>query len=365
MPVSPALFDPFALGDLVLPNRVVMAPMTRSRAEPGGLPSRFAAQYYAQRAGAGLIVSEPNGVNRQSQGYPRTPGLYAPEQIAAWKAVTDAVHAKGGRIFSQIWHTGRIGHAKGNPFGLDPVGPSAIAAKGKIFTDAGMLPFPEPKVMSADDIARTIADFAQAAANALKAGFDGIEIHGANGYLFDQFFCDAVNQRTDRYGGSMANRLRFLWDVLDAIGQTIPIGRVGVRLSPYGTYNDITHSDPKGLIEALIDGLDKAGVAYVHLIEPDVSGDREAKVTEALPPVRQWARARLSRPLIVVGGYDRARAQAVLGAGEADLIAFGRNYISNPDLAERLKHDIPLTPPNRATFYTQGPEGYIDYPAAR
>jgi N-ethylmaleimide reductase len=364
MPVSASLFDPFRLGDLVLPNRLVMAPMTRSRAEPGGLPSRFAAQYYGQRAGAGLIVSEPSAVNREAMGYPRTPGLYAPEQIAAWKVVTDAVHAKGGRIFAQIWHTGRIGHPQGNPFGLDPVGPSALAAKGKIFTDAGLLPHPVPKTMSADDIARTIADFAQAAANALKGGFDGIEIHAANGYLFDQFFCEAVNLRTDRYGGGQANRLRFLWEVLEAIKEAIPIGRVGVRLSPYGTYNDIAHADPKGLIEALIDGLDRAAVAYVHLIEPEVSGDREAKLAEAPPPIRQWARARLSRPLIVVGGYDRARAQAVLSAGEADLIAFGRHYISNPDLAERLRSDLPLTPPNRATFYSQGPEGYIDYPAA-
>lgn len=346
-------------------NRIAMAPMTRSRADPQAVPSPYAAQYYAQRASAGIIISEAIGISAQSVGYPRTPGIWTGAQQAAWREITRAVRAREGRMIAQLWHVGRVFSTDNNPEGLVPLAPSAVAAQGEIYTLNGLVPLPEPRAMSLAQVAATVEDFATAAEAALAVGFDGVEIHGANGYLVEQFLSDQTNRRDDVYGGSTTNRLRFLSDVLDAIATRCEgLSRIGLRLSPFGDFNGLRHTDPAAAFVAAADLLESRGGAYLHVIEPGVSGDGDSHRTSESPDVLTMARTHFSGPLVTAGGYDRARAEDVLAAGRADMIAFGRPYISNPDLAERLRQGVALSDWESGTFYTKGPRGYVDYPAA-
>lgn len=361
-----ALFNPIKLCGIELTSRIAMAPMTRSRADAAAVPGPHTAEYYAQRASAGVIVSEAIGVSAQSLGYPRTPGLWTADQQSSWRAVTAAVRSRGGRIIAQLWHVGRIFSSRNNPDGLEPLAPSAVAARGQIFTLDGLKPLPIPRAMTVTEIENTVHDFAVAARAALECGFDGVEIHGANGYLIEQFLSDNANRRNDAYGGSPSRRLRFLADILDAsAAQCGNLSRIGLRLSPFGDFNDIGHSDPGAVFSAAAGLLDARGGAYLHVIEPEVSGDRASREgNAAMPDVLALARSCYSGPLMAAGGYNRTRAEATLAAGRADLIAFGRPFISNPDLAERFRDGVALAEWDRTTFYTEGPHGYVDYPAA-
>lgn len=359
------LFEPFRLGALELKNRVAMAPMTRSRASFAGDVSAYAAQYYAQRASAGLIIAEAIGISPQAHGYPYTPGLWSGGQVAGWTAVTDAVHARGGAIAAQLWHVGRVFSADNNPQGLQAVGPSAVAAGGKIYAQGGWQDLPEPRALETSEVRATVTDFARAAKAAFEAGFDAVELHGANGYLIEQFLSDDANRRDDAYGGSPRRRLTFLSEVLDAVSDACGgLERVGVRISPYGDFNGIRHSDPHRVMMDVLELLAARGIGFLHVIEPEVSGDGSRRTTGGhdAPDVLAIARRVYAGPLIAAGGYDKARAEDVLARNGADLIAFGRPFISNPDLVERLRSDAPLAAPDRATFYTRGPAGYVDYP---
>ena len=363
-----ALFSPFALAGVELANRVVMAPMKRSRAVRAGDVSRHAAQYYAQRAGAGLIVSEAIGVNPQAHGYPFTPGLWSAAQSAGWKGVTQAVHERGGRIAAQLWHVGRVFARDNNPLGLEAVGPSAVAAAGKIYTPSGWQDLPVPRALTTAEVAATVGDFAAAAARALDAGFDAVELHAANGYLIEQFLSDDANRRGDAYGGSGQKRLTFLAEILDATADSCGgLSRIGVRISPYGDFNGIRHSDAGRVMADVVALLAARGIGFLHVIEPEVSGDgsrsTETEGTEGgAPDVLAAIRRDYSGVLIAAGGYDRDRAEAALRASRADLVAFGRPFISNPDLVARMRAGAPLAPWDRRTFYTRGPAGYVDYP---
>ncbi|MEW5425027.1 alkene reductase [Amorphus sp. 3PC139-8] len=360
-----ALLSSFRLPALELPNRVVMAPMTRSRASREGVIGPHAARYYAQRASAGLIVTEAIGVSAQAHGYPFTPGLWTQAQEAAWREVVERVHAAGGRIVAQLWHVGRVFSTLNNPAGLDAVAPSPVAAEGRIYTPEGLQPLPVPRPLSVEEVRATVADFARTAARALALGFDMVELHAANGYLIEQFLSDDANRRKDAYGGSRTRRLTFLAEILDAAAQTCGgLSRIGARISPFGDFNGLRYGDPAAAMADVVDLLAANGVAYLHVIEPEVSGDgsREAALKTAAPDVLAGARARFPGALIAAGGYDRARAETAVRAGRADLVAFGRPFISNPDLIERLRDDVPLAPWDRRTFYTRGPEGYVDYP---
>lgn len=361
----PTFLDPVRFGAIDLPNRVVMAPLTRLRNGADGVPSPLAATYYAQRAGAGLIVSEATCINPKAYGYPNSPGIHTLAQIAAWSEVTAAVHAAGGRIVLQLWHVGRISHASLQPDGAKPVAPSAIAAEGQTFTSAWKQePFPVPRALETSEIPSLIADYVQAARNAKTAGFDGVEVHGANGYLLDQFLQDATNRRSDEYGGHIANRARLLLAVVDAVGTVWGNDRVGVRLSPYGTFNSMRDSDPVALFSHVIRELDQRRIAYLHLIEPRSSnaGGGDGNVGDA-PSTRTLFRPLFAGPLLSAGGYDRAEALQALATGTVDAVAFGRFYIANPDLAQRLAQDAPLNAYDRTTFYGGDAKGYTDYPA--
>lgn len=362
MSATDLLFSPLRVGALELPSRIVMAPMTRARSGPHGVPLALSATYYAQRASAGLIVAEATQISDEGQGYMRTPGIHTPQQMAAWRVVTDAVHAAGGRIVLQLWHVGRVSHPENREPGTRSVGPSAIAAQVKIFTPTGMHPAPVPHALTRDEIAAVVRDYAQAACNAMEAGFDGVEIHAGNGYLVDQFLHANTNLRTDAYGGDAQGRSRFLWEVCEAVMAAVGADRTGVRLSPFGVFNGVSDPDPAGLFGAAIGGLDRLGPAYLHVINLEVSGDRSTK-TAGDVDVARFSREHFSGKLMVAGGYELATAEEALRSGAADLIGFGRPYISNPDLAARLRHGMPLAAPERATFYTDGPKGYIDYPA--
>ncbi|GGC64970.1 alkene reductase [Chelatococcus reniformis] len=357
------LFEPIEVGAWTLRNRMAMAPLTRSRADSEGLPSDLHATYYGQRAGAGLIVAEATQISPEGQGYLRTPGIYSEAQIGAWRRVTDAVHRGGGTIVLQLWHVGRIAHPANRIVAAPPVGPSPIAAAGTIFTPDGLVPFPTPRALATDVCARVADDYAAAARNALRAGFDGVEIHGANGYLLDAFLHDGSNRRDDRYGGSVENRTRLLVEVVEAVAAAIGADRTGARLSPFGSFNDASDSDPAALFDHVIRRLDRLDIAYLHVIKPEVSGDRSAGPDGSVVDVPRFARQRFAGRLIVAGGYDKAAAERELAAGTADLVAFGRAFIANPDLPERLKVGAALTAADRTTFYTPGPKGYIDYPA--
>ena len=357
IPARPTLFDPIRFGALELANRVVMAPLTRSRAAPGLLPSPLAAQYYGQRASAGLIITEATQVSVLAQGYVDTPGLYTAAQVAGWKQVTDAVHRRGGRIVVQLWHVGRVSHVSLLPPGELPVAPSAIRAETKTFTGDGYVDVSAPRALDIDEIPAIVADFRVAARNAIAAGFDGVEVHGANGYLIDQFLRDGSNQRSDAYGGSIENRTRFLVEVVQAVAEEIGADRVGVRLSPVTPANGAHDSNPQPLFERAVERLDPIGLAYLHVIEGATGGPRDIAPFD-YPALR----AKFHGGWIVNNGYDRALASRTVADGRADAVAFGMDYIANPDLVRRLREDAPFNPVDRDTLYGGGAEGYIDYP---
>lgn len=361
------LFDSLALGDLTLSNRIIMAPLTRMRSkQPGNIPWALNAEYYAQRASAGLIISEATQISPQGQGYPATPGIHSREQIEGWQQVTQAVHARGGKIFLQLWHVGRISHSSLQPGQSLPVAPSAIAPSGMAFTaDWKQVPFETPHALTAEEITSIVADFKQAAQNAKEAGFDGVEVHGANGYLLDQFLQDGSNKRTDAYGGSIENRCRLLLEVVDAVADIWGSARVGVRLSPYGTFNDMSDSDPVALFTHVIRELNVRKLGYLHVIEPRATsaGGSDA-VADTAPSTAALFRQHFKGLFISAGGYTGELADQAINAGDADAIAFGRLFISNPDLPNRLAQGIALTPYNRATFYGGTEKGYTDYPTA-
>jgi len=352
------LFEPFKLGPITLPNRVVMAPLTRNRAVPPGMvPSPLAIDYYGQRASAGLLVTEASQVSQQGQGYQDTPGIYSKEQVAAWRKVTDRVHARGGHIFIQLWHVGRISHVALQAGGAAPVAPSAIRAKGKTFVNGTFADVSEPRALELAEIPGIIDDFKRAAANAREAGFDGVEIHGANGYLLDQFAKDGTNKRTDAYGGSIENRARLMLEVSKAVVEEFGAERTGIRISPVTPANDISDSNPQALFDYIVDQLNALKLVYIHVIEGATGGPRDIA-----PFDYASLRKRFSGAYMANNGYDFELASKVLAEGAADLIAFGKPFISNPDLVERLKRGAPLNEWDKATFYGGGAKGYTDYP---
>lgn len=362
MDCTEPLFSPVKVGRLSLPCRIVMAPMTRARSGPNGVPSELNALYYAQRASAGLIVAEATQIHPDGQGYLRTPGIHDQAQIAGWHRVTDAVHQAGGTIVLQLWHVGRVAHPLNQVAGARQVAPSALVAQVRIYTREGMLSPPVPHALEESEIRGVVAQYAQAAENALKAGFDGVEIHAGNGYLIDQFLQSGSNHRTDGYGGCIANRCRLLLEVTEAVVARIGADRVGVRLSPFGTFNDVSDLDPAALFGAVISALDTLGLAYLHVINLEVSGDRT--IVKVGINVAKFSRQHYRGTLMAAGGYLRTSAEAALSAGHADLISFARPYIANPDLPRRLRDGTPLAQAHPPTFYTSGSVGYTDYPSA-
>jgi N-ethylmaleimide reductase len=355
-----ALFKPAQVGATYLPNRVLMAPMTRSRADRAGVPGPATVLYYTQRAASGLIITEATQVAPEGQGYVFTPGIHSEAQVAGWRKVTDAVHAAGGRIFLQLWHVGRISHESFQPGGGLPVAPSAIRHEGTTFTYDGVQPHPIPRALETEEVPGVVAQFRHGAALAKKAGFDGVEIHGANGYLIDQFLRDGTNKRTDRYGGSAPNRARFLLEVTQAVVDVWGADRVGVRLSPLGTFNGMSDSDPATTFGHAVAELDRLGLAYLHLVEQ--FGD--AALSDADRAVLAAVRERWHGPYIANGAYDGERAAEAVESGWATAVAFGVPFIANPDLPLRLLQGLPLAEADQETFYTGGHHGYIDYPAA-
>ncbi|MDP2801432.1 MAG: alkene reductase [Phreatobacter sp.] len=355
---SGPLFQPFTLGDLTLPNRIVMAPLTRNRATPGtDAANAMTATYYRQRATAGLIISEGTQVSPQGQGYLQTPGLYSDAQVAGWKTVTDAVHAAGGRMFAQIWHVGRVSHESLLNGGA-PVAPSAVAAKSKTYIAGGFADVSAPRALALAEIPGVVAEYADAAVNARKAGFDGVEIHGANGYLIDQFLKDGANQRQDAYGGSAENRVRFGLEVVDAILKVFPKTRLGIRLSPVSPANDTVTSDPAEVFGLFVAELSKRGIAFIHVVEGATGGPRDNVPFD-------WVALRksFSGAYIANNGYTRDMAIDAVRDGRADLVAFGKAFIANPDLVERLRLDAPLNELDKTTLYGGDAKGYTDYPA--
>jgi N-ethylmaleimide reductase len=356
---TPNLFTPIDIGKLKLPNRIVMAPLTRSRAAAGNVPTSLNALYYAQRASAGLIISEATQVAPEGQGYISTPGIHSAEQVEGWKCVTGAVHVCGGRIVLQLWHVGRISHQSFQPNGALPVAPSAIKPKVQAFTAKGFEPIPMPRALETAEIPGIVAQYAQGARNAMAAGFDGVEVHGANGYLVDQFLRDGSNRRTDRYGGSIENRTRFLIEVIEAVAAAVGAERTGLRISPQNLFNDMSDSDPQALFDHVASALSGRRLAYLHVLE----GNQDGTPT---PPFDYAALKRLfGGPVIANSGFDKARADAVIAEGRADLVAFGKDFIGNPDLVTRLYLNAPLNASNRETFYGGGEQGYTDYPLLR
>lgn len=345
------LFSPAQIGSLPLKNRMVMAPMTRSRAGEGDVATSTVADYYRQRAGAGLIISEGSQVSAQAKGYPRTPGIFTEAQIAGWRFVTDAVHAEGGRIFLQLWHVGRLSHSLVQASGELPVAPSAIKAEGEIYTPEGLKPYETPRALSLDEIPGVLADFRQGAENAKLAGFDGVEIHGANGYLVEQFLRDSTNTRTDAYGGSVEKRARFLQEVVEAVISVFSADRVGVRMSPIFNGFAKKDSNPQETYGHAADMLGRYGLAYLHVMQ---LGEGPFDFTEL--------KRRFGGKYIANGGYDAERAAADLRSGAADLVAFGTPFLANPDLVERLKHGDALNAADPSTFYQGEEKGYTDYP---
>src|SRR5262245_43707502 len=355
------LFEPFKLGRITLPNRLVMAPLTRNRAVPPGMvPSPLAVEYYGQRASAGLLVPEASQVSQQGQGYQDTPCICSKEQVAGWRKVTDRVHERGGRIFIQTWHVGRISHTLLQPGGGKPVAPSAIRAKGKTFVNGTFTEISEPRALELSEIPGIIDDFKRGAANALAAGFDGVEIHGANGYLLDQFAKDGTNKRTDAYGGAIENRARLMLEVSNVVAQEVGADRTGIRISPVTPANDVSDSNPQPLFDYIVDGLEALKLTYIHVIEGATGGPRDIA-----PFDYASLRNRFKRAYIANNGYDFELANMQLAAGSADLIAFGKPFISNPDLVERLKKGAALNEWDKATFYGGGAKGYTDYPTLK
>lgn len=355
------LFSPLNLGAYTLSHRVVMAPLTRMRAADGNVPNPLAPEYYGQRASkGGLIIAEATQVTPYGQGYPNTPGIHSNEQIAGWRKVIDAVHAKGGYIFLQLWHVGRSSHTSFQPDGVLPVAPSAIAITGQqsLTPDWSVVPYEVPRALELNEIPGIIEAYRQGARNALAAGFDGVEIHGANGYLLQQFLDSSSNHRTDIYGGSVENRARLLLEVTAAVSEVWGADRVGVRLSPFGTYNDVGDDDPIGLYGYVLGQLNLLNIAYVSLIEARSGDSMEIGAPSAVDELRPfWPKA-----LILAGGFTGASAEEVIRNGRADAVAFGRQFIANPDLPARLKLGAAINAYDRSTFYGGGAAGYVDYP---
>ncbi|MFB2772737.1 alkene reductase [Pelatocladus sp. BLCC-F211] len=356
------LFSPVQLGPYTLLNRIVMAPLTRNRAGIRNTPGLLNATYYEQRVSAGLIVTEATQVSPQGVGYPNTPGIHSQEQIACWRLVTDAIHARGGHIFLQLWHAGRISHPSLQLEGELPVAPSAIAPKGEIMTSEGLQPFVTPRSLEIEEISGIVEQFRLAAKNAMDAGFDGVEIHSATGYLLDQFIQDNSNQRTDKYGGSIENRVRLLLEVTEAVTSIWDRDRTGIRLSPNSTYNDMYDSDPVATFSYIARALNDLDVAYLHIVEPIVENDVPFYDNESGLRVSSFRKI-FKGTLISGGGYDRAKGDAILAKGDADLISYGRLFIANPDLPERFAKNARLNKPDPSTFYGGGEVGYIDYPS--
>ena len=349
------LFEPLQVGALKLPNRILLAPLTRTRADLEHLPNDLMAEYYAQRASGGLLITECTMVAPNTSAFMAEPGIYSDEQVQAWKKITSAVHAKGGRIFMQIWHPGRAAHPAING-GAETVSSSAMAIEGEIYTPQGKVPHAVPRALRADEIPGIVAAFVQAAKNAIAAGFDGVEVHGANGYLIDQFLRDGANKRTDAYGGSLENRARFLIEVLTAVTAAIGADRVGLRLSPLNSYNSMIDSDPIGWIGALSERLSAFKLAYLHVMRADFFQKQTGDVMSV-------ARAKYQGVLIGNMGYTPEEAEKAISEGQLDAVAFGTAFLANPDLPERIQAGAVLNTPNPDTFYTPGPEGYTDYPA--
>ena len=354
----PSLFDPIQLGAIAAPNRILMAPLTRGRASRAGVPGTLAVEYYRQRAGAGLIISEATGISREGLGWPYAPGLWTDAQVEGWKPVTDAVHRAGGRMIAQLWHMGRLVH----PDFLDgaaPLAPSAITAPGKAHTYEGKKPYAEPRAATLADIARVLDDYEHAARNALAAGFDGVQVHAANGYLIDEFLRDGSNRREDDYGGSPENRIRLLVEATERVAAVVGADRTSVRLSPNGNTQGVEDSDPPAVYLPAARALDRIGIGFLELREQGPDGtfgaSDQAKVSPLLRP-------EFGRPLVLNQDFTRDAAMAAVSSGAADAVSFGRPFIANPDLVDRLRDDLPLAPDVMATWYSQGPEGYVDYP---
>ncbi|WP_428420888.1 alkene reductase [Methylibium sp.] len=354
-----SLFDPVRLGDIELRNRIAMAPLTRNRASAGRVPSPLAVEYYRQRADAGLIVTEATQISPLGQGYLDTPGIYSREQVEGWKAVTRAVHERDGKIVVQLWHVGRISHVSLLPEGEVPVAPSAIRANSKTFTSKGFEDVSAPRALALEELPGIVEQYRVAARNAIEAGFDGVEVHGANGYLLEQFLRDSTNHRTDAYGGPVENRARLLLEVMRAVTAEIGTGRTGLRLSPVTPANDAAvDSDPQALFNHVAEQLAPLKLAFVHVIEGATGGPRDVA-----PFDYEALRARVKAPWVVNNGYDRGMALDAVASGAADVVAFGRPFISNPDLVQRLRVDAPLATLDRDTLYGGGAKGYTDYPA--
>jgi N-ethylmaleimide reductase len=350
----PTLFESFRVGKMDLDNRIIMAPMTRGRADEAGLQPAYVADYYRQRASAGLIITEATNISPMAKGYSRTPGIYTADQVESWRRVTDAVHARGGKIFLQIFHTGRIALPERLPDGAQPVAPSPVRARGQQYTDAGLKDFVTPRALTIDEIRRTIQDFGAAAKNAIGAGFDGVELHGANGYLAHQFLGTNTNLRTDQYGGSQENRARFLFEALDAMSAAIGAEKVGVKLSPGVQFNDIEDADAEEFYPFIIRGLNKRNLAYLHI------GFEETPASKI-----NWhekLRTLYGGVYLANGGFNKEVGDRLLSGGGADAIVYGKLFLANPDLPERFRRDALLNQPDQSTFYTQGERGYTDYP---
>ncbi len=355
------LFSLGQIGDLKLSNRMVMAPLSRSRATPEGVPTAMMAEHYQQRASAGLIITESIPVSHQGIGYPSTPGIFTPEQMAGWLRVVNAVHSQGGHIFAQLQHCGRISHRSHQPDDGLPVAPSALQPDGVAFTAEGYKPFESPRALETSEIKDVVEQYRMAAKNCLLAGFDGVEVHGGNGYLIDQFLRDGTNQRCDEYGGNVANRMRFLNEILDAVAEVYPVDRIGLRLSPENSFNSMSDSDPQSHFEKIVEGLANHGLGYLHVLE--TSMDIAGHVVGA-PRTIDYVRLRklFQGTYIANNGYTKERAQEAIQSGHADLISFGAAFLSNPDLVRRFQENLPLNRVDKSTFYGGGATGYTDYP---
>ena len=352
------LFSPLVIGDMTLKNRIVMAPLTRNRATHGtDAPNDLMTEYYCQRASAGLIITEATQISQQGQGYAWTPGIYTDAQVAGWKKITEALHKAGGKVFMQLWHVGRISHISLQKDNAAPVAPSAIRANGKTYIENGFADVSEPRALETDEISGIVADYVKAAQNAMKAGMDGVEIHAANGYLLDQFMRDGSNKRTDIYGGSIENRIRFTLDVVDAVIDAISSPKVGIRISPVSPANDCHDSDPTSVFMALTKGLAKRNLAYLHVVEGATGGPRDTAPFD-------YAALKTEFNGVYMGNnaYDRTMALDAVASSKADLVAFGKPFIANPDLVERLRENAKFNQPDDKTFYGGGAEGYTDYP---
>ena len=358
------LFDPCRFGDITTASRIVKAPLTRDRAGPAQVPTEMMATYYTQRASAGLIITEATQISPEGQGYLDTPGIYSPAQVAGWRRVTDAVHAAGGKIVILLWHVGRISHVSLQPNGQPPVSSTARRAAGKTFTAAGFEDVSEPRALRLEEMPRVVADYRHAARRAIAAGFDGVEVHGANGYLLEQFLRDSINDRTDAYGGPTENRARLLLEVMNAIAAEIGAGRTGLRLSPVTPANDAQQdSDAQGLYDYVVEQLGPLRLAFLHVVEGATGGARDVAPFDYAALRSRFRRGNEHGAWMVNNGYTRQMALDVVASGDADLVAFGKPFISNPDLVRRLQDDAPLAALNPKTLYGGGAEGYIDYPA--